>query len=77
MDHSLPASSVNGILQPRILEWAAMLSSRACFTSPALAGRFFATSTTWEALVLSRVSWNLSDQSLLSLAPNREMFVLI
>ena len=28
MDHSLPASSVSGILQPRILEWIAMLSSR-------------------------------------------------
>ena len=28
MDHSLPGSSVHGILQARILEWVAMLSSR-------------------------------------------------
>ena len=28
MDHSLPGSSVHGILQARILEWAAMPSSR-------------------------------------------------
>ena len=29
MDHSLPASSVHGILQARTLEWVAMPSSRA------------------------------------------------
>ena len=29
MDSSLPGSSVRGILQARILEWVAMLSSRA------------------------------------------------
>ena len=28
MDYSLPGSSVHGILQPRILEWVAMPSSR-------------------------------------------------
>ena len=28
MDRSLPGSSVHGILQARILEWVAMLSSR-------------------------------------------------
>ena len=28
MDYSLPGSSVHGILQARILEWVAMLSSR-------------------------------------------------
>ena len=52
-------SSVHGILQTRILEWAAMPSSRdlpnpgikpMSLTSPALAGRFFTTSATWEAL---------------------------
>ena len=31
MDCSLPGSSVHGILQARILEWAAMLSSRGSF----------------------------------------------
>ena len=58
MDYGLPGSSVHGILQARILEWVAMPSSRgssdpgiepASFTSPALAGRFFVTSATWEA----------------------------
>ena len=52
-------SSVHGILQARILEWVAMPSSRGTFLTrikpaslrfPALAGRFFTTSTTWEAL---------------------------
>ena len=28
MDHSLPVSFVHGILQEKILEWVAMLSSR-------------------------------------------------
>ena len=31
MDGSLPGSSVNGILQERMLEWVAMTSSRKCF----------------------------------------------
>ena len=56
--YSLPGSSVRGILQERILEWIAMPSSRVSspprnkLASPlslALAGRFFTTSTTWEA----------------------------
>ena len=59
MDYSPPGSSVHGILQARILEWVAMPSSRGIFltqelnlnlTSPALAGGFFTTSATWEAL---------------------------
>ena len=58
MDCSPPGSSVHGILQERILEWVAMPSSwgsssprdRTHITSPALAGRFFTTSATWEAL---------------------------
>ena len=59
MDCSLPGSSVHGILQARILEWAAMPSSRdlpdpgidpASLRSPGLAGGFFTTSATWEAL---------------------------
>ena len=58
MDCSLPGSSVHGTLQARILEWIAMLSSRGSswlriepisLTSPALVGRFFITSTTWQA----------------------------
>ena len=51
-------SSVHGILQARILEWIAVLSSRGSshpgiepksLMSPALAAGFFTTSTTWEA----------------------------
>ena len=58
MDHSLPGSSVHGILQARILEWVAMLSSResswprdqAHISSVSCIGRgFFTTSATWEA----------------------------
>ena len=50
MDYSLPASSVRGILQARILEWVAIPFSRGSsrprdrtmsLTSPAFAGRFF------------------------------------
>ena len=58
MDCNPPGSSVCGILQARIPEWAASPSYRessnpgiesASLMSPALAGRFFTTSTTWEA----------------------------
>ena len=54
----LPGSSVHGILQARTLEWVTMPSSRGssrprdwtCVSvSPALVGRFFTTSTIWEA----------------------------
>ena len=53
----MPGSSVHRILQARILEWVAMPSSRdlpnsgiepVSLMTPALAGRFFTTSTTWE-----------------------------
>ena len=56
---SLPGSSAHGIFQARILEWVAIPSSRGSsdsgielvsLASPALTGRFFTTSTTWEAL---------------------------
>ena len=58
IDHSLPGSSVYGILQARIVEWVAMPSSRDLpvpeikpefLKSPVLAGGFFTASTTWEA----------------------------
>ena len=60
MDYSLLGSSVHGILQARILEWSGLacpppgdLSDTGMETmslmSPALAGRFFSTSATWEA----------------------------
>ena len=55
---SLPISSVQGILQAKILEWVAMPFCRGSswprvecrsLTSPALAGRFFTASAAWEA----------------------------
>ena len=58
VNHSLPGSSIHGILQARKLEWVAMPSSgdlpdpgidRTSLWSPALAGRFLTTSVTWEA----------------------------
>ena len=58
MHCSLPGSTVHGILQARTLECVAISSSRGfshpgikptSLTSPALAGRFFTTSITWEA----------------------------
>ena len=61
MDCSLPGSFVLGILQARILKWIAMPSPEdlpnsgikpVSPMSPALAGAFFTTSTTWEALSL-------------------------
>ena len=52
MDCSPPGSSVHGILLARILEWVAMSSSRGLsLIPPALAGRFFTTSSTWKALL--------------------------
>ena len=63
MDCSPPGSSVNGILQARILEWVANSFSRGSswprdrtlsLTTPALTGRFSTTSATWETSLLSR-----------------------
>ena len=66
MDCSPPDFSVCGILQARILEWVAMSSSwGSCpeieHASPALAGRFFITITTWEVQKCSRyIEFNCS-----------------
>ena len=58
-DCSLLGSSVHGILQARILEWAAIVllqgilptqGSNLSLASPSLAGRFFTTSATREGL---------------------------
>ena len=58
MNCSPPGSSVSGILQERILEWVAMPFSRGSSQTrdqtylshiSLVAGRFFTTSTTWEA----------------------------
>ena len=59
MNCSPPGSSVRGVLQARILEWVAISYSGnlsdpgiepLSLMSPALAGRFFTPSATWEAL---------------------------
>ena len=63
MDCSLPGSSVHGTFQARIPEWVTISFSRgssdpgieiASLMSPVLAGGFFTTSSTWEALVHSQ-----------------------
>ena len=60
MDCSPPGSSVHGILQARILEWVAGPPpgdlpdpgiKATSFMSPALAGRLFTTSATWDACI--------------------------
>ena len=70
-DSSLPGSSVHGILQARTLEWAAFPSPGdlphpgvQCESST-LAGGFFITSATWEAL-LSHLSLIKSPRGRLS-----------
>ena len=66
IDCSLPGSSVHGILQARTLEWVAISFSRASSWSRdctrvfyiSCIGRFFTTSTTWEALLgTSHLLW--------------------
>ena len=57
MDCSPPGSSVHGILQARILEWAAMPFSRGSYQPrdrtqvSHIVGRYFTVWTTWEAKV--------------------------
>ena len=67
MDCNPPGSSVHGILQARTLKWVAISSSRASsdpgiqtvsLMSPALAGRFFTTSATWEAPSITTLDFN-------------------
>ena len=64
-DCSLPGFSVRGIFQAGILEWVAISSSGdlpnpgikpASFVVPALAGGFFITRATWEAMMKYKVS---------------------
>ena len=69
VDYNPPGSSVHGIPQARILEWVAMLYSRdlpdpgikpTSLMSPALAGGFFTTSTTWEAQRIQQCNSSLT-----------------
>ena len=66
MDYSPSGSSVQGILQARILEWVRCPSPRdlsnpgiepTSLMSPALLGRFFTTSITWEGQEWLRQSY--------------------
>ena len=73
MDRSLPGFSVYGILLARVLERVAMRPLQGIFLdpeiepmslrSPALAGRFFTTSTTWEILRHRRDTLPLNSQT--------------
>ena len=74
MDCSRPGSSVHGILQARILEWLSCPppgdsphpgTQPESLTSPALAGRIFTTSATWE------VQFSSVTQLCLTLWPHR------
>ena len=64
MDCSLPGSSVHGILQPRIVEWVAMPSSRGSSwlrgqtQVSCIAGRFSTVWATGEALRKSLDTWS-------------------
>ena len=68
MDCTLSGFSIHGILQARILEWVAMLPpgdlpnpgiKSVSLLSPALAGRFFTTSTTSGILFSLKKEWSL------------------
>ena len=68
MDCSQPSSSVHEILQVRIQDWVAISSpgdlpnpgtEPGSLTSPALAGRFFTTSATCEALIVYKAFLNI------------------
>ena len=72
----LPGSSVHGILKARIPEWVAISSSRGSswveikpmsLMYPALAGRFFTTSATWDFLPICLTAAAKSPQSCLTL----------
>ena len=65
---SPPGSSVHGILQVRILKWVPCPTpgdlpnpgiETESFTSPALAGEFFTTRATWEALMETHSFFNI------------------
>ena len=67
MDRSLPGSSVHGIFQARVLEWMPFPSpvdlpdpgiKPASLRSPALVGRFFTTSATWETHIKQYIKAN-------------------
>ena len=82
MDCSPLGSSVHGILQTRVLKWVAMPSSGdlpspgiepAAFTSPASAGGFFTSSTTWEVSLTHLLCSLVLLLHLLTVGPHRQL----
>ena len=79
MNCSPPISSVHGILQARILEWVAVPSSRGSslpkdrtcvpYASPSFLGKFFTTSTIWEAPCGSKTGPSLAGNTRVSWSP--------
>ena len=74
MDYSSPGSSVHGIFQARILEWAAVpppgdpstpRNESTSLMSPASAGGFFTTSAPCKAFLLHTPAINISEHALL------------
>ena len=74
MDYSPPGFSLHGILQVRILKWVAVSSSGdlpgpgtelTSLGCPALSGRFFTTSGTWEAPQMWRANYKVYKDFLL------------
>ena len=69
MDCSLPRFSVHGICQARMLEWAAISSSKNCPNpgikpvSPALAGGFFTTEPPGKPFISTTNSSNYNADS--------------
>ena len=77
MDYSLPASSAHGVIQARILGWVTITllqrnlpdpgTEPRSLVSPALAGRFFTSNATWEALVMGLVALKEEEEAGLTL----------
>ena len=71
VDYSSPVSSLHGIVQARILDWVTSSCSKGLPNPeikpmspefPALAGRFFTTSTTWEAPERREKQWKTTKE---------------
>ena len=79
MECSLPDPSVHGILQARILEWAAMPSSRDLPdpgmepASPTLAGGFFTTEPPGKPSAMLKTKIFIKQNIFISLVPKYEL----
>ena len=81
VDCSLPGSIVHGILQARILEWAAIPFSRGSSQPKdrtqvsSIAGRFFTSLATREAHKLSYIQTKATKQDCMNLASRQQVVV--